>query len=171
MTHSDFCGIAKKANPDLNCDLINKGITKYNIPPVTGAIGSLGIQNTLNGTAVGDAHIRSQAFLRAMSDPNGLYSNAWWFQDDGKLSSNEMLSIVLHTEGSRSPDVRKAIAARYLNYCGGEHENCSNGDLLDFLSYYQPVLRHSEYEKRILNSSTYVDYGDSILNQAALGLD
>jgi LysM repeat protein len=153
------------------------------IPPADlSAVNSPGIASTLNYTIPPDpdypdaylAKVNAQAFLRAITDPDGTYKNAWWFANDGKVTSDEMLAIVLYTEGSIDPRVQQAIAARYLEYCGGDHDGCSNDALLNVLSYYQPVLHHNfPYLVDTANpaAANFVSYADQILNQTALGLD
>jgi hypothetical protein len=160
----------------VNCPITAGG--KLIIPGVKlDVVASPGIRDTLNYTIPPDIEdysnkVKAQAFLRAISDPNGAYKDAWWFKNDGKLTADEALSIVLLAEGSTSLKVQQAIAARYLNYCGGDHDSCNDEALLNVFSYYQPVLRHSEYA--IITDTGgegYVPYAGQILNQTALGLD
>jgi hypothetical protein len=72
------------------------------------------------------------------ADPTGPYRDAWWFADDGQADIYEALAIILYTEGHTSVDVRKAVAARYLWFCGGTGTTCNGSALIDFLAYFQP---------------------------------
>jgi hypothetical protein len=83
---------------------------------------------------------KTQAFatLGLFVDPLGAYANAWWFADDGRADIYEALAVVLFTEGNTSFDVREAVMARYLWYCGGTGTHCSGAALINFLSYFQP---------------------------------
>ncbi len=71
-------------------------------------------------------------------NPLGPYRGAWWFGDDGRADLYEVLAVILYTEGNTSFDVRSAVAARYLWYCGGTGTTCQGAALLNFLSYFQP---------------------------------
>jgi hypothetical protein len=44
----------------------------------------------------------------------------------------------LYTEGNTNWDVRTAVLARFLWYCGGQGSNCQGPALINFLSYFQP---------------------------------
>ncbi len=72
------------------------------------------------------------------TDPQGLYAGAWWFADDGRADIYEALAVILYTEGHTSIEVRQAVAARYLWFCGGEGVSCSGSGLVNFLAYFQP---------------------------------
>jgi hypothetical protein len=76
--------------------------------------------------------------LQDFSNPHGLYSQSWWFADDGRADISEVLAVILYTEGNTSWDVREAVAARYLWYCGGQGSDCQGPALINFLSYFQP---------------------------------
>ena len=76
--------------------------------------------------------------LRNFVDPTGPYRGAWWFQDDGLADLYEVIAVVMYTEGNTSEAVQRAVAARYLWYCGGEGPACSGRRLLNFLAYFQP---------------------------------
>ena len=78
------------------------------------------------------------ATLRDFTNPNGPYGSAWWFADDGLADVTEVLAVILYTEGHTSFDVRTAVAARYLWYCGGTGTTCSGHALINYLSYFQP---------------------------------
>lgn len=83
---------------------------------------------------------KTQAFttLGLFTDPHSTFGNAWWFADDGRADIYEALAVVLFTEGHTSFDVREAVMARYLWYCGGTGTTCSGAALINFLSYFQP---------------------------------
>ena len=111
---------------------------------LAGGQGDAGIQATLAdyGAATGDdtAGSKTAAFntLHDFANPHGLYSRAWWFADDGRADMSEVLAVILYTEGNTSWDVRTAVLARFLWYCGGQGNNCQGPALIDFLSYFQP---------------------------------
>ena len=106
--------------------------------------GDEGIQATLNEfrVATGDDPTGSKtaAFitLQNFADPHGQYAGAWWFADDGRAEISEVLAVILYTEGNTSWDVRTAVVARYLWYCGGLGNRCQGPALINFLSYFQP---------------------------------
>ncbi len=83
---------------------------------------------------------RSRAFetLHDFVNPHSQYSGAWWFLGDGQADIYEVLAVILYTEGNTSWDVRTAVSARYLWYCGGTGTTCRGPALIDFLSYFQP---------------------------------
>jgi hypothetical protein len=83
---------------------------------------------------------KAQAYttLQDFVSPSGLYRGAWWFRDDGRADVYEALAVIIFTEGSTSFDVRAAVAARYLWYCGGTETGCQGAALINFLSYFQP---------------------------------
>ncbi len=76
--------------------------------------------------------------LNDFINPRGIYSQAWWLADDGHASMAESLAVILYTEGNTAFDVRTAVAARYLWYCGGLGSTCQGINLINFLSYFQP---------------------------------
>ena len=76
--------------------------------------------------------------LQDFSNPHGIYSRSWWFADDGRADINEVLAVILYTEGNTNWDVRTAVAARYLWYCAGLANACQGPALINFLSYFQP---------------------------------
>ena len=76
--------------------------------------------------------------LKDFSNPHGPYSRAWWLMDDGRASIADALAVILYTEGNTQWDVRTAVAARYLWYCGGQGANCQGAALINYLSYFQP---------------------------------
>ena len=75
--------------------------------------------------------------LRNFVDAGGPYRGAWWFAADDQGELDEILAVILFTEGNTSLEVRKAIAARFLWYCGGQGESCQGHALVNFLSYFQ----------------------------------
>ena len=119
-----------------------------NLPTPTplraGAISDAGIQATLADyrTATGDDFTGSKtaAFttLQDFANPRGPYSRSWWFADDGRADISEVLAVILYTEGNTSWDVRTAVLARFLWYCGGQGSRCQGPALINFLSYFQP---------------------------------
>ena len=88
------------------------------------------------GGAKADAFDTLYDFTR----PLGKYHDAWWFDDDGQADIYEALAVIFFTEGHRSEIVRRAVAARYLWYCGGYATACSGTDLMNFLAYFQPWI-------------------------------
>jgi hypothetical protein len=106
--------------------------------------GDEGLTATLAdvGAAIGNdptgAKTQAYSTLARFVDPHGAYGNAWWFKDDGRADVYEMLAVLFFTEGSTSFDVREAVAARYLWYCGGSGTHCQGAVLINFLSYFQP---------------------------------
>jgi hypothetical protein len=76
--------------------------------------------------------------LKDFINPHGIYSQAWWLADDGHASMAETLAVILYTEGNTAFDVRTAVAARFLWYCGGLGSTCEGANLINFLSYFQP---------------------------------
>ena len=72
------------------------------------------------------------------TNPLGSYAGAWWFDRDGRASIDEVLAVILFTEGSTSMKVQRAVAARYIWYCGGTSTACSGRQLINFLAYFQP---------------------------------
>jgi hypothetical protein len=76
--------------------------------------------------------------LKDFINPKGIYAHAWWLADDGHASMAETLAVILYTEGNTAFDVRTAVAARYLWYCGGLGSTCQGANLINYLSYFQP---------------------------------
>jgi hypothetical protein len=118
-----------------------QGPTPSPAPPFADA---LGIQATL-GMSIAESNPNDNvdrqaawAMLKSFADPSGLYQGAWWFADDGRADIYEALAVILFTEGNTNTDVQKAVAARYLWYCGGAATACQGAALLNFLSYFQP---------------------------------
>jgi hypothetical protein len=106
--------------------------------------GGLGLQATLqmpldelNPNNNVDRY-RAWEMLGSFTDANGPYRGAWWFVDDGRADLYEALAVILFTEGSTNLDVVRAIAARFLWYCGGAATACAGPALLNFLAYFQP---------------------------------
>jgi hypothetical protein len=92
--------------------------------------------------AVGDdpAGDKTDAFitLQDFTNPRGTYAGTWWLRDDNYADIYEVLAVILYTEGNTNWDVRTAVAARYLWYCGGAGTTCQGHNLINFLSYFQP---------------------------------
>jgi hypothetical protein len=113
-------------------------------PPEAGGLGDEGIQATLAEyrSATGDdpTGSKTSAFttLQDFTNPHGPYSRSWWFAGDGRADVTEVLAVILYTEGNTSWDVRTAVLARYLWYCGGVGNICQGPALINFLSYFQP---------------------------------
>jgi hypothetical protein len=76
--------------------------------------------------------------LRDFVDPVGRYASAWWFRDDSQGDIYEAIAVILYTEGHTNWDVRTAVSARYLWFCGGTGTLCQGRELINFLSYFQP---------------------------------
>jgi len=106
--------------------------------------GNEGLTATLadfNGSVGNDpTGAKTQAFttLGLFVDPHSTFGNAWWLADDGRADIYEVIAVVLFTEGNTSFDVREAVSARYLWYCGGAGTTCAGAPLINFLSYFQP---------------------------------
>lgn len=76
--------------------------------------------------------------LQDFANPHGIYSSAWWMADSHRATIAEVLAVILYTEGNTNWDVRAAVVARYLWYCGGTGTRCQGPALINFLSYFQP---------------------------------
>ena len=106
--------------------------------------GDVGIVATLAeyqlATGADPTGSKTAAFttLQDFSNPHGPYSRSWWFADDGRADISEVLDVILYTEGNTSWDVREAVSARFLWYCGGQGSTCQGPALINFLSYFQP---------------------------------
>jgi len=113
-------------------------------PTLGGYQGDEGIQATLADyrVATGDDYTgqKTAAFttLQDFTNPRGPYSRSWWFVNDGRADITEVLAVLLYTEGNTSWDVRTAVLARFLWYCGGQGSTCQGPALINFLSYFQP---------------------------------
>jgi hypothetical protein len=105
---------------------------------------------------------KTQAFttLELFADPHNTFGNAWWFADDGRADIYEVIAVVLYTEGNTSFDVREAVSARYLWYCGGTTTNCAGAPLINFLSYFQP------WREPWVSRGFTSDHASSYLDQA-----
>ncbi len=113
---------------------------------------------------------KAQAFttLGQFMDPHGTFGNAWWFADDGRADLYEALAVILFTEGNTSFDVREAVMARYLWYCGGTGTKCSGAALINFLSYFQP-WREPWIGRNFTNdkAAVYLDQAKDLVQQRA----
>jgi hypothetical protein len=124
---------------------------------------------------------KSQAYstLSRFVDPRGAYGNAWWFADDGRADIYEALAVIFFTEGNTSFDVREAVAARYLWYCGGSGTTCEGAALINFLSYFQPwrepwVSRgfaNDAAEKYVVLARELVDQAPGLVSAMIPGAD
>jgi hypothetical protein len=119
-------------------------------PPSDGAEGLLATLDAFTDTArLDSAKADALATLRSFTDPGGLYHSAWWLANDGHADIYEILAVILYTEGNTNVEVTKAIAGRYLWYCGGAGLRCSGTPLVNFLAYFQPWrqpwLNHSGF--------------------------
>jgi hypothetical protein len=105
--------------------------------------------------------------LKDFVDPVGRYASAWWFRDDGQGDLYEAIAVILYTEGNTNWDVRTAVSARYLWYCGGAGAHCQGHELIDFLSYFQPW--REPWMSRGFTSdhaAEYEDYAYDLVSQA-----
>jgi hypothetical protein len=112
--------------------------TPIPLPGDEGLRATLADMNAAVGTDPTGAKSQAYSTLSRFVDPQSVYGGAWWFADDGRADIYEVLAVILFTEGSTSFDVREAVAARYLWYCGGKGTHCQGAALINFLSYFQP---------------------------------
>lgn len=110
------------------------------------------------GNAVGDIqdvvgtlipeYQQSYHTLSAFLDPNGPYKDTWWFED-GAVTPDELLAVLVFEEGQTNEAIQKAIFARYVYYTGGNFLGPSDltdqmkvdqytSRMIRFLSYFQP---------------------------------
>jgi hypothetical protein len=107
-------------------------------PPVSSALlATLTDYSAEPGDDPTGAKAAALVTLRNFIDANGPYRGAWWFEVDGRGEMDEILAVILYTEGTTSLAVRQAIAARFLWYCGGQSKNCQGHALVNFLAYFQ----------------------------------
>ncbi|MCC6976464.1 MAG: WXG100 family type VII secretion target [Anaerolineae bacterium] len=105
-----------------------------------------------------DGQQQALATLRKLLDPSqfrGPNGELAWWHEDGKVTIDEILALIVFHEGKDVEAVRQAIYMRYLFYMGGtgelgfsltdEDNNPANGfqnthldRLLRFLAYYEP---------------------------------
>jgi hypothetical protein len=104
--------------------------------------------------------------LKDFVDPLGRYASAWWFRDDGQGDVYEAIAVILYTEGNTNWDVRTAVSARYLWYCGGAGTHCQGHELIDFLSYFQP-WREPWMARGFTsdNAAKYEEYAHELVDQ------
>ncbi|MCC7359457.1 MAG: hypothetical protein IT317_08275 [Anaerolineales bacterium] len=111
---------------------------------------------------------KAQAFatLGLFVDPHSTFGNAWWLSNDGRADIYEVLAVVLYTEGNTSFDVREAVMARYLWYCGGTGTTCAGAALINFLSYFQP-WREPWVGRQFTNAkaAVYLDQARDLVQQ------
>ena len=103
-----------------------------------GIIATLAAYQSATGSDPTGSKTAAFTTLDDFSNPHGPYSRSWWFADDGRADLSEVLAVILYTEGNTSWDVREAVAARFLWYCGGLGNACQGPALINFLSYFQP---------------------------------
>jgi hypothetical protein len=138
----DNVAVAPAATGDTSVAVAAIGPTATPLSGLT--LGDAGIVATLAAyaSATGDdpAGSKTAAFttLQDFTNPHGPYSRSWWFADDGRADISEVLAVILYTEGNTSWDVREAVSARFLWYCGGLGSTCQGPALINFLSYFQP---------------------------------
>jgi hypothetical protein len=109
-----------------------------------------------------DAYVTLQDFV----NPTGKYAGEWWLRDDGQGDIYEALAVILYTEGHTSWDVRTAVAARYLWFCGGTGTTCQGRELINFLSYFQP-WREPWMSRGFTsaNAETYEEFARELVHQ------
>ncbi len=108
--------------------------------------------------------------LHNFLDVDGPYRGAWWFEGDPQNEMNEVLALILFTEGSSSLDVRKAVAARFLWYCGGQNDNCQGSALVNFLAYFQGWREPWMVSRGFTNvqAKGYLALADDIVHQRGI---
>ena len=104
--------------------------------------------------------------LKDFVDPVGRYASAWWFRDDAVGDLYEAIAVILYTEGHTNWDVRTAVSARFLWFCGGAATHCQGRELINFLSYFQPwrepwMARGFTSE----HAAQYEDYARELVHQ------
>ncbi len=81
------------------------------------------------------------------------YPDGWWMKDDGKLTPQEMLALVMNGETAGNQQGYKAVVGRYVYYCGATPDcNGNTANLLTFLTYYQ-AWRQSGYNGIFANEN------------------
>jgi hypothetical protein len=108
--------------------------------------------------------------LRNFVDANGPYREAWWYATDNQGAMDEILAVIFYTEGSTSLDVRKAIAARFLWYCGGQSDHCQGHALVNFLAYFQAWREPWMVRSGFTNASAkdYLALADDVMHQRGI---
>ena len=108
--------------------------------------------------------------LRNFVDASGPYRGAWWFEDDGSVEMEETLAVIFYGEASSSLDVRKAVAARFLWYCGGQGEKCQGHALVNFLSYFQAWREPWMVSRGFMNASAkdYLALAGDVVHQQGI---
>jgi hypothetical protein len=137
-------------------------------PPATGI--SMTLQSATDSVGADPEGSKTNAYntLAAFVDPRGQYAGSWWLQNDGQADMYEVLAVILYTEGSTNMDVRAAVAARFLWYCGGLGASCSGPALINFLSYFQP-WREPWMSRGFVSASAarYLEFARDIVDQRA----
>jgi hypothetical protein len=141
--------------------------TSVPVPGDEGLAATLREFETAVGTDPTGAKTQAYDTLSRFVDTRGAYSGAWWFRDDERADIYEVLAVIFYTEGNTSFDVRSAVAARYLWYCGGTATGCQGPALINFLSYFQP-WREPWISRGFTNerASLYEDLAADLVNQA-----
>jgi hypothetical protein len=103
--------------------------------------------------------------LKDFINPHGIYSGAWWLEDDHATVA-EALAVILYTEGNTAFDVRTAVAARYLWYCGGRGSTCQGANLINYLSYFQPWREPWNANFTSENAKKYLPLAEDLVRQA-----
>ena len=111
--------------------------------------------------------------LHNFVDANGPYRGAWWFETGQGGDLFEALAVIFYTEGSTNLEVRKAIAARYLWYCGGESPRCQGHALINFLAYFQAWREPWRVPSGFANAAAkdYLALADDVVNQRGIVLE
>ncbi len=135
---------APTAAPNIVVAVAQPTSTLVPVPGATPQRADQGLQATLmdyqasvgpdSSGAKTDAYVTLQDFV----NPTGVYAGEWWLRDDGQGDIYEALALILYTEGHTNWDVRTAVSARYLWFCGGTGTTCQGRELINFLSYFQP---------------------------------
>jgi hypothetical protein len=102
--------------------------------------------------------------LKDFINPRGIYSGAWWLEDDHATMA-EALAVIFYTEGNTAFDVRTAVAARFLWYCGGLGSTCHGINLINYLSYFQPWREPWNANFTSENAKKYLPLADDLVRQ------
>ncbi|MEP7356180.1 MAG: hypothetical protein ABI847_02945 [Anaerolineales bacterium] len=118
------------------------------------------------GTDSSGAKTAAFTTLKDFINPHGIYSRAWWLADDGHASLAEAIAVILYTEGNTAFDVRTAVVARFLWYCGGLGSTCQGANLINYLSYFQPWREPWNANFTSENAKKYLAFADDLVHQA-----
>jgi hypothetical protein len=79
-----------------------------------------------------------------------------------------VLAVILYTEGNTNSDVRAAVVARYLWYCGGTGTRCQGPALINFLSDFQPWREPRQaFGFTSAEAQTYLGLAEDLVHQRA----